>query len=103
MTPPDPTVILAVGRLCETAKLKVLGSDYQAMQHPSPSTFIGSGKVDELFDKVFVFAHPPISPICRTPLFPYLTFYSTSVSSWESTRWSSMMSSPRHRDGTLQR
>ena len=23
-----------------------------------------------------VFAHPPISPICRTPLFPYLTFYS---------------------------
>ena len=22
----------------------------------------------------FVFAHPPISPICRTPLFPYLTF-----------------------------
>ena len=27
--------------------------------------------------KVFVFfAHPPISPICRTPLFPYLTLYS---------------------------
>ena len=26
--------------------------------------------------KVFVFAHSPISPICRTPLFPYLTFYS---------------------------
>ena len=27
--------------------------------------------------KVFVcFAHPPISPICRTPFFPYLTFYS---------------------------
>ena len=24
----------------------------------------------------FFFAHPPISPICRTPLFPYLTFYS---------------------------
>ena len=24
--------------------------------------------------KVFVFAQPPISPICRTPLFPYLTF-----------------------------
>ena len=22
----------------------------------------------------YVFAHPPISPICRTPLFPYLTF-----------------------------
>ena len=26
--------------------------------------------------KVFVFAHPPISPICRTPLSPYLTVYS---------------------------
>ena len=26
--------------------------------------------------RVFFFAHPPISPICRTPLFPYLTFYS---------------------------
>ena len=26
--------------------------------------------------QVFVFAHPPISPTCRTPLFPYLTFYS---------------------------
>ena len=25
---------------------------------------------------VFLFAHPPISPICCTPLFPYLTFYS---------------------------
>ena len=23
------------------------------------------------------FAHPPISPICRTPLFPYLTVYSS--------------------------
>ena len=28
--------------------------------------------------EVFVcFAHPPISPICRTPFFPYLTFYSS--------------------------
>ena len=25
------------------------------------------------------FAHPPISPICRTPLFPYLTFYCRSA------------------------
>ena len=25
---------------------------------------------------IVFFAHPPISPICRTPLFPYLTFYS---------------------------
>ena len=31
--------------------------------------------------KVFVFAHPPISPICRTPLFPYLTVYSCFFSS----------------------
>ena len=27
-------------------------------------------------ETLFFFAHPPISPICRTPLFPYLTFYS---------------------------
>ena len=26
--------------------------------------------------EVFLFAHPPMSPICRTPLFPYPTFYS---------------------------
>ena len=25
-------------------------------------------------NEVFLFAHPPISPICRNPLFPYLTF-----------------------------
>ena len=30
----------------------------------------------ELAYQVFCFAHPPISPICRTPLFPYLTCYS---------------------------
>ena len=28
--------------------------------------------------QVCFFAHPPISPICRTPLFPYLTFQSSS-------------------------
>ena len=30
------------------------------------------GKLESL--KVFLFAHAPISPICRNPLFPYLTF-----------------------------
>tara|TARA_B100000513_G_scaffold189016_1_gene112437 strand:+ start:346 stop:1041 length:696 start_codon:yes stop_codon:yes gene_type:complete len=29
-----------------------------------------------LFFKAFFLAHPPISPICRTRPFPYLTFYS---------------------------
>ena len=35
-------------RLCETAGLEVLGRDYQTLQHPSPSTFIGQGKLDEI-------------------------------------------------------
>lgn len=35
-------------RLCDTAGLQVLGRDYQALQNPSPSTFVGSGKVAEL-------------------------------------------------------
>lgn len=35
-------------RLCETAGLVVAARESQVMQHPSPSTFIGSGKVDEL-------------------------------------------------------
>ena len=30
------------------------------------------GKLESL--KVFLFAHAPISPVCRNPLFPYLTF-----------------------------
>ena len=29
-----------------------------------------------LFVQGIRFAHPPISPICHTPLFPYPTFYS---------------------------
>tara|TARA_B100000513_G_scaffold185772_1_gene107111 strand:+ start:787 stop:1581 length:795 start_codon:yes stop_codon:yes gene_type:complete len=34
----------------------------------------------EFIEEVFYFStHPPISPICRTPLFPYLTFYSSSA------------------------
>jgi len=39
-------------RLCETAGLNVLGRDYQTMQNPSPSTFIGPGKLEELAEKV---------------------------------------------------
>ena len=35
-------------RLCETAGLEVVGRDYQNMQHPNPSTFIGTGKVREM-------------------------------------------------------
>ena len=33
-----------------------------------------AGRLVNCYRQVFVFAHPPISPICRTPLFPYLTF-----------------------------
>lgn len=35
-------------RLCETAGLEVLGSEFQNMQTPSPSTFIGQGKLRDL-------------------------------------------------------
>ena len=38
-------------RLCETAGLEVLGREYQSMQNPSPSTFIGPGKLDEVAAK----------------------------------------------------
>ena len=37
-----------LGRLCDTALLEPLGRLVQTMQSPSPSTFIGSGKLDEL-------------------------------------------------------
>ena len=40
---------------------------FSHMSHP---TF----PISHLLFCVFSFAHPPISPICRTPLFPYLTF-----------------------------
>ena len=43
-----------LGRLCETAGLEVMGRTTQAMQHPSPSTFLGSGKVEELRETVSV-------------------------------------------------
>ena len=36
-----------LGRLCDTALLEPLGRLVQTMQSPSPSTFIGSGKLDE--------------------------------------------------------
>ena len=39
-------------RLCDTAGLDVQGREYQTMQHPSPSTFIGPGKLDEIRDTV---------------------------------------------------
>jgi hypothetical protein len=35
-------------RLSDTAGLKVVGSEYQVMQNPSPSTFIGEGKLAQL-------------------------------------------------------
>ena len=41
-----------LGRLCETAGLEVMGRTSQAMQNPSPSTFLGSGKVQELRETV---------------------------------------------------
>jgi len=37
-----------LARLCATAGLDVVGRDFQNMQHPNPSTFIGKGKVEEL-------------------------------------------------------
>lgn len=39
-------------RLCETAGLEVRGREYQSMQHPSPRSFIGSGKLDALVETV---------------------------------------------------
>ena len=39
-------------RLCKTAGLQVVGRDFQNMQHPSPGTFIGSGKVQEVAEAV---------------------------------------------------
>ena len=38
------------------------------------------------FYSVLAFAHPHISPICRTPLFPYLTFYSVFSGRQRTTR-----------------
>ena len=35
-------------RLCETAGLVLVGREYQTMQNPSPSTFIGAGKLEEI-------------------------------------------------------
>lgn len=35
-------------RLCETADLYVVGREYQTMQHPSASTFLGPGKLEEV-------------------------------------------------------
>ena len=44
-------------RLCDTAGLEVRGRDYQSLQNPSASTFIGSGKVEEL-GELRLMTHP---------------------------------------------
>ena len=36
--------------LCETAEINVVGSITQNLNHPNPRTYIGKGKVDELFE-----------------------------------------------------
>eukprot|EP00292_Cryptomonas_paramecium_P021788 CAMPEP_0113665800 /NCGR_PEP_ID=MMETSP0038_2-20120614/2504_1 /TAXON_ID=2898 /ORGANISM="Cryptomonas paramecium" /LENGTH=169 /DNA_ID=CAMNT_0000581189 /DNA_START=477 /DNA_END=983 /DNA_ORIENTATION=- /assembly_acc=CAM_ASM_000170 len=35
-------------RLCETAGLVLVGREYQSMQNPNPSTFIGAGKLSDI-------------------------------------------------------
>ena len=60
-----------------------LGGDAWAPQHahriglpdPDPHRYTAFALAAALFRYLF-FARPPISPICRTPLFPSLTFYS---------------------------
>ena len=48
------------------------GDDGDEPEHNMDET---EGENDEVVDeRLLFFAHPPISPICRTPLFPYLTF-----------------------------
>ena len=64
-----------------------LGGDAWAPQHahriglpdPDPHRYTAFALAAALFRYLF-FARPPISPICRTPLFPYLTFYSVFYS-----------------------
>lgn len=41
-----------LARLCETAGLEVAGRDFQSLPNPSPSTFIGAGKLDEIAEVV---------------------------------------------------
>jgi GTP-binding protein HflX len=41
-----------LGMLALTAGVEVIGSGYQKLVHPDPSTFIGSGKVEELRDAI---------------------------------------------------
>ena len=59
---------------CEDAGLVLLDKFYRPPGKPrSQQPFLAT-----VWKKVFVIFSPtaPISPICRTPLFPYLTFYS---------------------------
>ena len=52
-------------------------SPYSSPAHPLSSVSFPPPTPDAArLSQDFLFAHPPISPICRTPLFPYLTFYS---------------------------
>ena len=37
-----------LGRLCETVGMEVTGREFQTMQHPSASTFLGSGKASQI-------------------------------------------------------
>ena len=54
------------------------GRWYQLVSAPHPGETSPPLATASLYSsEVFVFAHPPISPICRTPLFPYLTVYSS--------------------------
>ena len=44
------TITLSLALSRRQAGLEVRGSEFQSMQHPSASIFIGSGKLDELKD-----------------------------------------------------
>lgn len=41
-----------LGRLVDTARGVVVGSEYQSVRRPNPATFIGKGKVDEIKELV---------------------------------------------------
>ena len=52
-------------------------SPYSSPAHPLSSVSFPPPTPDAArLSQDFLFAHPPISPICRTPLFSYLTFHS---------------------------
>ena len=66
--------LLVINRLHQVLRpflLRRLKSEVEA-QLPGKAEYVVKCELSSMQ----VFAHPPISPICRTPLFPYLTFYS---------------------------